>query len=135
MQGGDISNAVSKRSIVVVDTFLDRQPKIKKILGFIPVRDEEVNYNRAMLSRYWAFSSATGRTLELVGFGMSQSDIERVMDDLDNLGTNPFNYCSAYSTIVELVAELPYRPEVLSVVDIPQRMLRYGSYAMDIGRV
>lgn len=135
MQGGDLSNEMPRRIVVTVDTFLDRLPVIKKVLKVIPVSDEEVTYNRAMLSRFWHFAANGGRSLELVGFDMRQKDIERVMDDLDVLGTNPFNYCKAYASVAELVSELPYRPEVVWVVDIPKRSMRYGSWAFDLGRV
>jgi hypothetical protein len=135
MQGGDISNVVSRRVIVTVDTFIDRVPSVKKVFGIIPVSEEKVTYNRAMLGRFWHFASKSGLILELASFGISQASLDRVIDDLDNLGTNPFNYGNAYATIEDLVAELPHRPEVASVVDVPTRMLRFGSWALDLGRI
>jgi hypothetical protein len=61
--------------------------------------------------------------------------MEDFMEDLDNLGTNPFNYAKAYKVIADLVAELPYRNELVCVIDIPSRALRYGSWYYDLGRV
>ena len=57
------------------------------------------------------------------------------MEDLDNLGTNPFRYAKAHRVVADLVAELPYRNELLCVIDIPTRALRYGSRYFDLGRV
>ena len=54
------------------------------------------------------------------------------MDILDNMGTNPFRYFTAYESVGHLVAELPYRPEVVGVLDKPERLLRYGHWGLDI---
>lgn len=134
MKGGDISNEVPLRVIVTLDCILDRSPTIKKVLG-VPVVGEETTYNRQSLSLFWRFAEKYGYRLELVGFGYSKKEMEEVFEDLDNLGTNPFNYVNRYNTVADLVAELPYRPELKGVVDIPSRGLRYGSKFMDAGRM
>lgn len=135
MQGGDISNETPRRAIVSVDCFLDREPVIKKLLGFIPKAEERITYNRGMLARFWRYSSNNGFILELVGFGYSQDEMDQIIDDLDNLGANPFRYGKAYRVVADLVAELPYRGDVVCVIDIPSRALRYGSWYYDLGRV
>jgi hypothetical protein len=135
MQGGDLSNEMPRRVAVSIDCFLDREPVIKKLLGFIPSASEKVTYNRGMLSRFWNYSTVNGLILELVAFDYSQKELEEIMEDLDNLGTNPFRYAKAYNVVSDLVAELPYRNELLCVIDIPSRALRYGSKYYDLGRV
>ena len=135
MQGGDLSNETPKRVAVAVDCFLNREPVIKKLLGLIPHVTEEVTYDRAMLSRFWRYSKDNGFILELVGFGYSPKQMDEFMEDLDNLGTNPFNYAKAYKVVADLVSEIPYRNELVCVIDIPSRALRYGSWYYDIGRV
>lgn len=135
MQGGDLSNETPRRAVVSVDCFLDREPVFKKILGLVPYTSENVTYNRAMLSRFWRYSNDNGLILELVGFGYSQKEMDEIMEDLDNLGTNPFRYAKAHRVVADLVAELPYRNELLCVIDIPTRALRYGSRYFDLGRV
>jgi hypothetical protein len=111
---------------------LDRRPKINRVLG-IPVASEEVTYNRQALSQFWRFAEKYEYRLELVGFDYSQKDMDEILEDLDNLGTNPFNYAKAYNVVADLVAELPYRPEVKNVIDIPERGLRYGHWYLDLG--
>ena len=135
MQGGDLSNETPRRAVVSVDCFLDREPVFKKILGVIPHTSENVTYNRPMLSKFWRYSNDNGLILELVGFGYSQKEMNEIMEDLDNLGTNPFRYAKAHRVVADLVAELPYRNELLCVIDIPTRALRYGSRYFDLGRV
>lgn len=135
MRGGDISNEVPGRAVVTIDCFLDRETVVDKVLGFFKVPREEITYNMLMLNRLWRFSSQSGYSMELVGFGYSQKEMEAVLEDLDNLGPNPFNYSKAYNSPADLVGELPYRPEVACVIDIPERSLRYGGRYLDLGRV
>lgn len=134
MKGGDISNEVPLRVVVTLDCILDRSPTVKKVLG-IPVFGEETNYNRQSLSLFWRFAEKQGYTLELVGFGYTKKEMEEVLEDLNNLGTNPFNYVNRYNSVADLVAELPYRPELKGVVDIPSRGLRYGGKYLEMGRL
>jgi hypothetical protein len=134
MRGGDISNEVPLRVVVTLDCILDRSPTVKKVLG-IPVFGEETQYNRQSLSLFWRFAEKQGYTLELVGFGYTKKEMEEVLEDLNNLGTNPFNYVNRYNSVADLVAELPYRPELKGVVDIPSRGLRYGGKYLEMGRL
>lgn len=134
MKGGDISNEIPLRVAVTLDCILNRTPTLKKVFG-VPITGEEVTYDRQALSYFWRFADKYSYTLELVGFGYSQKEMKEVLEDLDNLGTNPFNYANAYNVVADLVAELPYRPELKGVVDIPSRGLRYGSKFIDMGRL
>jgi hypothetical protein len=134
VKGGDISNEVPLRVVVILDCVLDRKPTVKKVLG-IPVFGEESQYSRQSLSLFWRFAEKYGYSLELVGFGYTKKEMEQVFEDLNNLGTNPFNYVNRYESVADLVGELPYRPELKGVVDIPSRGLRYGSKYLDMGRL
>jgi hypothetical protein len=62
---------------------------------------------------------------------MDEATLGEFMDKLDNMGTNPFRYYSSYESVNHLVAELPYRPEVVGVLDIQSRQLRYGHWGLD----
>jgi hypothetical protein len=134
MRGGDISNEIPQRVLVTLDCLIDRNKVTKRILG-IAVPDEEYSYSRIALATFWRFRDNYEFTLELVGFDYTQKEMDEVLEDLDNLGTNPFNYATAYNVVADLVAELPYRPEVRHVIDIPERGLRYGHWYMDVGQV
>lgn len=134
MRGGDISNEVPMRVAVNLECLLQREVKISKVLG-IPVPKEEVRYNLQALSQFWRFRERNDYVMELVGFGYSQKEMDEVQEDLDNLGTNPFNYVKAYNTISELVAELPYRPELKYVIDRSENGLRYGHWYLEEGAV
>ena len=133
MQGGDISNEVHQRVAVTLDCILVKTPSIKKsLLGLVSIPTEEVNYNRQALSLFWRYAQKNNVVMELVGFGYTKREMKSIMDDLDNLGTNPFNYVNCYKVVADLVGELPYRPELRFVVDIPSRGLRYGARFIDM---
>lgn len=135
MQNGDLSNALTKRVLVVVDTIREEKLEVKKILGLIPTVKKSYTYSRSLVSRYYLFADRSAVTLELVAFDMDDRELEELVEFLDELGTNPFRYYTAYESIDRLVAELPYRPEVAGVIDFPSRLLRYGSWGLDFSRV
>jgi hypothetical protein len=134
MRGGDISNEVPQRIVVTLDCILSRRPAITRVLGIVR-NTEEVEYDRVKLARFWRFAEKHEYRLELAGFGYTKKEMKEIEEDLDNLGTNPFNYVTAYRTYSDLVGELPYRPEVKNVIDIPDRSLAYGHWYMEIERV
>jgi hypothetical protein len=132
MRGGQLSNAIPRRVLVTTEVFIIRTPTIKKVLGLIPVAGEDVEYNRIALNKLWWFGSKNEILLEVAGIGFTEKETEQLMSDLDNAGTNPFNYAHAYESVSDLVRHLPYRPEVYKVMDIPSRALRYGSWYMGL---
>lgn len=136
MKGGDISNEVPARVIVTLDCILDRKPIIKSsLLGLIQTPSEEITYSRQSLASFWRWSHNHEYSMELTGFGYTRKEMREIQEDLDNLGTNPFNYYTGYATVSDLVGELPYRPDVRYVIDISSRALRWGSKYLDIGGV
>lgn len=128
MQKGDISNELPKRMLVTTDIIMDVEINIKKKLLIIPTVKIEKKFKRDALSYLYIFTTRAGFTLELVSFDLRDEDLAEVMDLLDNRGTNPFRYYTAYESDKHLLSELPYRPEVVGVVDVDSRLLRYGHW-------
>ena len=131
MRKGDISNDLPKRIVVIADTFLDYDVKISKKFKVFPVSSKEVKYNRSILSRLYVFAQNIGYTMELASFSLNEEELQTLVNKLDKMGTNPFRYFTSYESIEHLVSELPYRPEVVGVLDLPSRMLRYGHWGLD----
>lgn len=131
MQNNDISNALPQRVIVTADVITDVYEDKKKKLGLIPVTKKRTEYNRLVLSHLYMVSLKRGWTMELVSFSHTEDEMTDVMLYLDKFGTNPFRYGSSYKNVETLVNELPYRPEVIGVIDVPDRFLRYGRWGMD----
>jgi hypothetical protein len=131
VKNGDISNELPKRYLIATDIFLEVNITVKKIAKIFPVPKVDKKFRRDILSFLYLFTTKAGVTLEVVSFDLSDDELSKVMDTLDNMGTNPFRYFSSYESVNHLVSELPYRPEVLGVVDVDSRLLRYGHWGKD----
>ena len=135
MQGGDLSNDSPPRVLVHLDVVIQNRPEVQKFLGLVPVVKQRAYYDRLALNRLWQFSSRQGVNLELFDFDCKQDDMDQVSEDLERVGTNPFRWFSAYDSAQTLMGEIPYRPEVLGIVDLPERAFTYGSKFYDLSRV
>jgi hypothetical protein len=120
-----------QRILVTADVITDVYEENKKVFKVIPVSKKRKEYNRLVLSHLYMFTLKRGITLELISFTHSEDDVVQLMLHLDKIGTNPFRYGSSHKSVDAVVAELPYRPEVIGVIDIPARLLRYGRWGMD----
>jgi hypothetical protein len=131
MRNGDISNEMPKRYLITTDIFLDIKLTVKKRFKVFPAPKIEKNFRRDILSFLYLFTTKKGVTLEAVSYELSTEDMSELMEQLDNMGTNPFRYFTSYESVNHLVKELPYRPEVIGVVDVDSRLLRYGHWGKD----
>ena len=131
MQKGDISNELPRSLLVVADVFLNVEVKMTKRFKIFSIPKIDRNFRRELLSSLYLTTTRRGITMELVSFDMSHEQLSDVIDMLDNMGTNPFRYFNSYGSIDQLVGQLPYRPEVVGVLDVPNRLLRYGHWGLD----
>ena len=135
MRNGDISNEMPKRVLVVMDIFMTVQVNIKKRFKIVPLPSVEKKIRRDILSALYLFTTNKGVTLELVSYSLNDEQLSESMDYIDKVGTNPFRYYSSYESINHLMAELPYRPEVIGVIDVPSNILRYGHWGLDFNQL
>lgn len=135
MRNGDISNEIPQRVLVVMDIFMIVEVTIKKRLKVFPVPSVEKKLRRDILSALYLFTTNRGVTLELVSYTLNDEQLSESMDYLDTVGTNPFRYSSSYESINHLMTELPYRPEVIGVIDVPSNILRYGHWGLDFNNL
>ncbi len=131
MLKGDISNELPQRVLVVADVFLNVDVEVTKRFKVFSVSKTNKTIRRELLSSLYLTTTRRGITLELISFDLSEEQLAEVIDFLDKKGTNPFRYFMSYGSIDELIRELPYRPEVVGVLDIPNRLLRYGHWGLD----
>jgi hypothetical protein len=133
MQGGDLSNEVPPRLLVTLDAISDEYVEAKTFLGIrVGTRTERI-IDRESMATLWRVSLRAFLRMELVVFTDDVDEATRILDDLDRQGVQPFNYSSACSSPDTLVELLPYRPEVIGVLDTPERRARYGIAGIDIG--
>lgn len=136
MQGGDISNATSPRIIVLMDVVSKSDVvESKRVLLGNKVDRKLIGLDNLALSNLWNLANKYGLSVELAAFGTdhwTQEHLDNFMDKLDRRGANPFNYAELYEDIEDFIGELPYRPNLKGVVDLPGRVARYGSWGVEL---
>lgn len=139
MYRGDISNETPPRIIVVIDVAVQSElHEDKKLLRKAEMVRKVTSLNNAQLSRLWNAAFNYGLAVELAACedeGWTQDHVDKLMTRLDNRGGNPFNYAELYGSFHDLVGELPYRPNLKAVIDLPNRVARYGSWGLDLNNL
>lgn len=130
MYKGDISNDMPKRVIVNAEVlFIKTQTTYRRFRVLKKVK-ENLTFDKFLLNKFYWYSVRNGLTLEMVSFQYKEEELELIFNEIDRQGTNPFRYYSYYQSPKKLIADLPYRPEVLGVVD-PEHQLMYGKWGLD----
>lgn len=135
MKGGDISNETSPRLIVMIDVVATSE--LEESRGFLrtSVERKVIRPNNVALSHLWNLSNKYGLSLEIAAFeteNWNQGQLDKFMDKMDRRGGNPFNYAELYSDIEDFISELPYRTNLKGVVDLRERVARYGSWGIEL---
>lgn len=130
MYKGDLSNEVPKRVLVNLDILLIKATTVEKKFKVFPVKKVELGFDKFLMNKFYVYTTRAGVTLELISFDYDSDELEIIYNDMERVGTNPFRYYTSYPSPKKLVADLPYRPEVVGVID-PQHQLMYGKWGMD----
>jgi len=132
---GDISNETSPRIIVVVDVVADSYVQDSRKLMRTTQERVFSGLNNPALSYLWNISSKFGLSVELAGFEnelWTEELLDKIMDKLERRGGNPFNYSEVYANIDDFIGELPYRSNLRGVIDLKERVARYGSIGLEL---
>lgn len=132
MQGGDISNAIPGRIIVTYDYLTYDSPRPKKMLGVVVGTTQVRQISSPTLSLLSRLTAKVDARLELAVFGVDDAGADEILGEIDKRSWQPFNYARGYESPFALVSDLPYRPEVLGVIDDADRMGTYGSYGISM---
>lgn len=134
MMGGDISNYSPALVMVHVDVIAPRKVEEVRRLGGL-IRSTKKQPRRVNLrtanALYRNSQTFRGVSLECFDFDVEDPDdflsVERF---LDRKGINPFRYFERYDSIQEVIRQSAYLPNLMGIVDVPERGLRYGSKFM-----
>lgn len=126
MLRGDISNEIPRRLLVTYEAITKNHVEDRKFLGLKTGTTTRRKFDLVALNRLWRYTERAPLRIELVNFGVTDDEADKRLARLDMIGTNPVNYSRAYDDLQDLIGELPYRPEVLGVIDIPENQARYG---------
>lgn len=136
MKNGDISNETPPRIIVSIDVVADSDiHEVKRVL--LPNTSERVikGLNNIALSHLWRLANQYGLSVELCAFAedqWTQPLLDKFMERLERRGTNPFNYAELYDSVDDFISDMPYRPNLQGVIDVPGRVARYGSKGIEL---
>lgn len=138
MKGGDISNVSSPQLIATTDVVVKLFEEESGVL-FLKKKNYKVGDIEVLnANKLWQISSNYGLSLELAGFadqGWTEELLDKTLEKLERRVANPFNYHQLYDSVEELVGLLPYRPNLKGVVDVTERVARYGSAGVEIGNL
>ena len=138
MKHGDIDNVASPQVICTTDVVIALLEEETGVL-FLKKKDHKLgDINLLSVNNLWLLANNYGLSLELAGFedqGWTEELLEKAFERLERRAVNPFNYYQLYSEVNELVGTLPYRPNLKAVIDIPDRVARYGSAGVEIGNL
>jgi hypothetical protein len=138
MKGGDISNVSSPQLIATTDVVVKLLEEESGVL-FLKKKNYKVGDIEVLnANKLWQISSNYGLSLELAGFadqGWTEELLDKAFEKLERRVANPFNYHQLYDSVDELVGLLPYRPNLKGVVDLTERVARYGSAGVEIGNL
>lgn len=135
MKGGDISNESSPRIIVHIDVVLQSEIVTERNIFKEKTERKVGNLNNLALSQLWNLTNKYGLSVELCGFKSelwTTEQLNALMDKLDRRGGNPFNYAELYNDIEDFIGELPYRNNLKGVIDLRERVARYGSWGIEL---
>jgi hypothetical protein len=135
---GDISNETSPRLIVVIDVVVESDIVESKKFLKTKLERKVKSLNNLALSHLWNLSNKYGLSVELIAFDdefWTQEHLDYVMEKLEKRGGNPFNYAELYVTKDELVGELPYRNNLKGIIDLKERVARYGSWGIELNNL
>lgn len=138
MKGGDISNVSSMQVICTTDVVVQL---LEEESGTLFRKKKEYklgDVNLLASNKLWIIANNYGIALELAGFasdGWSEELLDKAFSKLERRVVNPFNYYELYEDVNELVGTLPYRPNLRGVIDLPERVARYGSFGVEIDRI
>jgi hypothetical protein len=138
VQNGDLSNESSPRIIIIIDVVAKSELVENK--GFLnrTLKRTKIVPHNVPLSQIWNVANKFGLSVELAAFEnelWTQEDLDNFMDRLERRGGNPFNYAELYNDIDDFISDLPYRNNLKGVVDLRERVARYGSWGIEISNL
>jgi hypothetical protein len=139
VKDNDLSADPTKRYWVMAEVvFLsDERTETKKTGWFSSKTTSKVTLipDLRVLSLLWRWSGSLGVRLELVFIGDLAMDAPAMWDALERSSANPFNDWHAMETLNRVISDLPYRPDLLGIIDIPSRSAAYGGRGLTLANI
>jgi hypothetical protein len=130
MQGNDLANSQTYRYYVTAEVVFRRAEENEQTKRwFSTMLRQKVSWtpDLRVVSHLWRWSSNLGCRLELVFYGDLASDANFLWDLLEKSASNPFNDWHAFESPKAVQDILPFRPDLMGIIDINERSAFYGS--------
>lgn len=135
MKDNDLSAEPTRRYWVTADVVFSvaETSTEEKVGWFRWLKTDRVSYapNLAVLSMLWQWSSRLGVRMELVFIGNFAEDSLNLWQMLE-ISANPFSDYFAFDTVTGVHSMLPYRPDLMGIIDAPDRSATWGSRGLTI---
>lgn len=138
MKNGDISNVSSPQVIVTTNVVIKLVEEETRRLLSKKTSYKVGDIDLLSANKLWQLANNYGISLELAGFAdeeWTEELLDKAFEKLERRVVNPFNYWQLYETVDELVSVLPYRPNLKGIIDIPDRVARYGSAGIELANL
>lgn len=133
MKGNDLSAEPTRRYYVLSDVVFMKHSKLEKEQGFLKkFLRHKITWmpDLVALAQLWQFSSKHGVRLELIFVGEDAKEAPELWELLDKGAANPFSDWVGFEQHQDIARSLAYRPDLLGVVDTPDRVPMYGGRGM-----
>jgi hypothetical protein len=136
MKDNDLDNSPAYRYWVMAEVVFDRRESKETV---VEGRWRKTEHERTLvtwvpilraLSELWNFSDRYGVRMELVFTDGMVLDGPELWTLLDSSAANPFNDYHVVENLEHVVRDLPYRPDLRGVIDLPTRTAYYGGMGL-----
>lgn len=134
MLGNDISNNTPSRVLVNMEVFTVKVEEQVPFLKILKRTVEHEFFDKQALAQLWRYSENVGVVMEVFSVELTQKQVDAKLAWLDEQQAHPFRAAHSYPSLRTLAASLPYRPDIVGIVDLPKNGLWYGSKWIDLSR-
>ena len=135
MRGNDLDNSPVRRYYVTSEVAfrkVEEEEKPKKGRWLRTMFTHRVVWmpDLQSLSKLWRWSSSYGARLELVFIGDMARDATILWAMLEHGAANPFSDMQVFEDAEAISKMLPYRPDLMGVIDTSARSAMFGGRGM-----
>ena len=140
-RNGDLDNRPVPRVLVHLDVFSkapepEEEPttlraRLARMLRPAVTIQKERVADPLILSGLWRWADQRNVVLEAFAYGVTDREVQGYLDALEIHQQHPFRTGLGVKDPSTMVADLPFRREVVGVCDVPERGMRYGSWWLD----
>lgn len=140
MKDNDLSNRPTQRYWVLADVVFrsgETTTITKKTGWFKSLRTERITVvpDLRVMSLLWQWSASAGVRVELVFVGDLADNAEALWEMLEKSAANPFSDWHVLFDTNMILDMLPYRPDLLGVIDLPERSGRWGGRGLTLANL